>query len=133
MKNIKITKEIWHRLRQVKSSLNYNNYSKTINYLINAKPRSQKSLQEIRSLVDEIKPTLEEGITKKQSVIEIQCIQCSSSPFELNESVCNETGITCPFCGYIHSITIVQEDDKNENNIEKRGIIYGKFPNIKQI
>lgn len=109
MKNLKIPKKIWKKIQEIKNKQNLSSFPETIEYLINAKPRSSKSLQEIRSLVDEIKPTHEEEFTKKQSVIEIQCMICDGPPFELEETGCNETGIMCPHCKYSHAIVIREE------------------------
>ena len=130
MKKIKIRKEIWQELCQIRSEQSLSNFSKTIEYVLkgekqlrikelehNEKPLQnlEESLQEIQNHVDKIKPkALEEKVITTQSGIELQCQQCGSIPFKLEEVVCDEFGILCPFCGYFHSTIIVQEEDKTE-------------------
>ena len=113
MKKIVVSKGTWRIIRKIKNQQGLSNFSKTIDYLINLKPRlPQESLQELHRHVDELinAKNLEEKITEKQSGIELQCLQCGSIPFKLEEAVCDEFGTICPFCGYFHSLIIVQED-----------------------
>jgi len=113
MKNVKIKKETWRELCQIKSKRNLSNLPKVIEYLINSQHVLKgENLQEIHRHVDVLikAKNLEEKITEKQSGIELQCQQCGSTPFKLEEVVCDEFGTICPFCGYFHSLIIVQED-----------------------
>ena len=118
MKSVKISKKMWRQLRQLKNQWDLTTIPKTIEHLLDSQPSLHlENLQEIHLHVDRLKnaKNLEEKIAKKQSsVIELQCMQCGSTPFKLDESVCDEAGIICPFCGWFHGIIIDEGGDKNE-------------------
>jgi len=124
MKKIVVSKRTWRILRKIKNQNSLGNFSKTIDYLINLKPKLNRvSMHEIHRRVDELinAKNLEEKIAKKQSsVIELQCMQCGSTPFKLDESVCDEAGIICPFCGCFHGITICQCDEKKGQILQEK-------------
>jgi DNA-directed RNA polymerase subunit RPC12/RpoP len=100
----------------MKNQHNFANFSKVVDYLVDLKSKlNRESMQEIHRRVDELvnAKNLEEKIAEKQSsIIELQCMQCGSTPFKLDESICDDTGIICPFCGCFHGITICQFDEK---------------------
>ena len=110
MKKILVSKRTWRTIRKIKNQHNIVNFSKTVDYLINVKPRlPQESLQEIQKHVDEVikAKNLEE---KPQSVnldiIRFICLQCGQ-PFEFSREQQDETqGIQCSYCGFHHSIQI---------------------------
>ena len=55
MKKILVSKRTWRTIRKIKNQHNIVNFSKTVDYLINVKPRlHQESLQEIQKHVDEV-------------------------------------------------------------------------------
>jgi len=124
MKKISISKRTWRTLRKIKNQHNFGNFSKTVDHLIDLKPNlNRESMHEIHRRVDALikAKNLEEKIAFQQfSVIELQCMQCGSTPFKLDESVCDETGIICPFCSCFHGITICQCDEKKGQILQEK-------------
>ena len=118
MKRIAISKRLWRQLHRLKNQWGLTTIPRTIEYLIDSKGcLLQENLQVIHLLVDELLnvKNLEEKVAKKQSsVLEFQCLQCSSPSFKLDEFICFETGIICPFCGYFYGILVDQKVEKNE-------------------
>lgn len=138
MKNLRVSKKVWKQVKKLRNELEFKHNSKTIQWLFDRSLKEENLqkitdeshgaenikilevkmvLDDIHARVDQIihNENLEEKIAKKQSsVIELQCMQCGSTPFKLDKSVCDEAGIICPFCGYFHGIIIDQGGNKNE-------------------
>ncbi len=112
MKNVKIKKETWRELCQIKSKRNLSNLPKVIEYLINSQHVLKgESLQEIHRRVDELikAKNLEENLQYDDN-LGFLCLQCGQ-PFKFKWSDQDETeGLQCPNCGFLFNILSFEEN-----------------------
>lgn len=101
MKKIVVSKRTWRTLRKIKNQHNFVNFSKTVDYLIDLKPKlNRESMQEIHHRVDELinAKNLEEN--SEYDGLDCVCFQCGE-PFKLRLIEHDKTeGLQCPNCGF---------------------------------
>ena len=147
MKKIAISKRLWRELQKLRNQWGFTTIPRMIEYLINYQASlPQENLQVIHHLVDElinaknlevkmvlpdINVRVDQIFQEKQSMAVpeekkeqptflFQCMECGNMPFSVGEVISNKTGITCPHCKHIHSITVNRKSSDDSILIRSR-------------
>lgn len=146
MKNVKIKKETWRELCQIKSKRNLSNLSKVIEYLINSQhvlkgekqhrtkelEHDEKTLQNLEEIIREIEEHVDHLQLERHGPIPdeasfpdniiFMCLNCAEA-FKFSKKDQNEMqGIQCHNCSAFNSIQIYSwlPNLEDENEIKKQ-------------